>query len=815
MKQLPWFAFSLLLGPALLLWPNAAAAQERIDSQKLAEQLRTLDARVLATDAEKAQAARRMLNEDVRKRLQEVNRRETQAWRQVNSAADWEAFRKPRQEALLRSLGPMPPVPHDLHLQVTRRLQGEGYQIENLVFESRPGVRVTANLYLPDPPRKDMPAILIIHSHHNPKTQGELQDMGMTWARDGCAVLIMDQLGHGERRQHPFVNAQSYGKPYRSDRQDYHFRYNTAMQLHLTGQSLMGWMVWDLMRGVDLLAARPDVDCKRIILLGSVAGGGDPAAVTAALDKRIAAVAPFNFGGPQPESRFPLPADPDESFNFAGSGSWESTRNLRLSARDGFLPWFIVASAAPRALIYAHEFSWDQEHDPVWRRLQEIYKWYHHPERLDSAHGRGKVTGKPPESTHCNNIGPVHRKQIYPALQRWFNIPIPAAEYRKRRPSDELLCLTAEGKDRQQPLWKLTHDLGAQQAADARAALSKVPPAEQRKRLRQVWDQRLGGTLPVKLPGPLTYRETSQLGEVLVMDWALGPITVKRMVLNTERAIQVPLMLLKPAVRPGKRMPVVVAFAQAGHAGFLKNRSADLAKLLSRGVAVCLPDLRGTGETQPGEGRRPSSAASSVSATELMLGGTIRGGQCRDLVAVLDFLRRQADLDGDRIALWGDSFVPVNAPERDLVVPYLANDLPDMAEPMGSQVALLGALLDERIVAVRAEGGLAGNLSVLESPFCYVPHDAAIPGALAAGDVCDLVGALAPRPVYLGRLVNGRNQNVSGDVLRTTFAPTVDSYRRAGGAKSFQVTEQVRQGASPAHWLLEQLGKAQPRAKDH
>ena len=74
----------------------------------------------------------------------------------------------------------------------------------------------------------------------------------------------------------------------------------------------MGWMVWDLMRGVDLLLARPGIDKDRIILLGAVAGGGDPAAVTAALDPRVTAVVPFNFGGPQPE--YAVPDDPDAGF---------------------------------------------------------------------------------------------------------------------------------------------------------------------------------------------------------------------------------------------------------------------------------------------------------------------------------------------------------------------------------------------------------------------------------------------------------------------------------------------------------------------
>ena len=161
-----------------------------------------------------------------------------------------------------------------------------------------------------------MPGILLSHSHHNPKHEGELQDMGMTWARAGCYVLVPDHLGHGERRQHPFVTAADYGGPFQVGRQDYYFRYDTSLQLYLAGETLMGWMVHDLMTGVDQLQAQPRIDAKRIILLGSVAAGGDSAAVTAALDERIACVCPFNFGGPQPESSYPLPADAEISFNY-------------------------------------------------------------------------------------------------------------------------------------------------------------------------------------------------------------------------------------------------------------------------------------------------------------------------------------------------------------------------------------------------------------------------------------------------------------------------------------------------------------------
>src|SRR5262249_59176635 len=106
--------------------------------------------------------------------------------------------------------------------------------------------------------------------------------------------------------------------------------------------------------------------------------------------------------------------------------------------------------------------------------------------------------------------------------------------------------------------------------------------------------------------------------------------------------------------------PVVVAFAQEGKQAVLKNRSDVIAALLEGGAAVCLPDLRGCGETRPGDGRGRTSSATAISATELMLGRTMLGLRLRDLRSVLEHLRSRPDVDGKPVALWGDSVAPAN-----------------------------------------------------------------------------------------------------------------------------------------------------------
>ena len=411
-----WIARHAVLTVVSLL--SAVSYVRPADAGDVASTLRDLDVTVLSNE-ERHEAAG-MVSRDIERRRLLAIQRENMAWSKVKSRNDWERFRDQRLNALRESLGQFPPLPMDLNIETTGRIEGDGYRIENIVFESRPGLLVTANLYLPAKPTESMPAVLFSHSHHNPKTQGELQDMGMTWARHGWVVLVMDLLGHGERRQHPFVSSDQYPKPFRVGRQDYYFRYNVGLQLQLVGESLMGWMVWDLMRGVDLLCSREGVDEDRIVLIGSVAGGGDPAAVAAALDPRIAAVAPFNFGGPQPD--YPIPEDAENEFYYFGVAYWETTRCLRLGGRDGFAHWVIAAGVAPRGLIYSHEFAWDRARDPVWPRLERVFDFYDAGDRLAVAAGRGHLKGRPPESTHCNNVGVVHRRELYPHLARWFDM---------------------------------------------------------------------------------------------------------------------------------------------------------------------------------------------------------------------------------------------------------------------------------------------------------------------------------------------------------------------------------------------------------
>lgn len=697
-----------------------------------------------------------MIDRWVERETAEFNAKNRQDWSKITTKEAWEKYRDERIANLKRSLGEFP-KPGKVNVRVTATIPGDGFVIENVLYESRPGLWVAGNLYSPAKPSASMPGILIAHAHHNGKTDSELQDMGMTWARAGCVVLVIDQFGYKDRRTHPFNTAEDFGQPYKTGRQDYYFRYDTGVQLQLLGDSLMGWFATDLMRGVDLLLSKEGVDAKRIILLGGVAGGGDPAGVTAALDPRIACVVPFNFGGPQPETKYPLPDDVEQKFNYLMFTYWDSTRGLRQGASGEFPHWLIVASVAPRHLIHAHEFSWDRERDPVWKRYEKIWGFYGAGDKIGAATGKGTLRGKAPESSHCNHIGAFHRQMIHPLFDKWFGIK--ATEYSMPRKAAELACWTDKAREElaPKPLTTLMSDVGAARAEAARAKLAGKPASEQRAMLRADWAKLLGPIAPGK--AKVVSEKTEEIPGA----------TVERVVLETEPGILVPTVVVVPQKR-AKKAAVVVGLAHGGHAEFMKRRNVEIGKLLDAGVIVALPDVRGTGETRAGKSRGRDSADTNQSTHVQLFGETLLGQRLRDLRSTLGYLRGRGDVDGGRIALWGDSFAGANGAEVNFKVPHAADGWPGLSEPVGGLLALFGSLYEDDVKAAAVGGGLASYQSVLGHFAVLTPHGDAVPGALTAGDLSDVAASLAPRPLRLERMVDQRNQLVGADALRKAYA---------------------------------------------
>src|SRR5262249_6091311 len=114
-------------------------------------------------------------------------------------------------------------------------------------------------------------------------------------------------------------------------------------------------------------------------------------------------------------------------------------------------------------------------------------------------------------------------------------------------------------------------------------------------KLQTLWTPLLGLGHTLLLPDP----KATSLGKS-----RLTGMTVDRLRVETEPGVTVPALLLIPAGDGKPKVPVVVAVSQHGKEAFLRHRADDIARLLVGGVAVCLPDVRGTGETRPANDRR-------------------------------------------------------------------------------------------------------------------------------------------------------------------------------------------------------------------
>lgn len=717
----------------------------------------------------------RELGRHIAAQINAADQRDHEAWKLLGTRSEWEQFRDERIETLRHSLGVSPQPVVDLKPYVARTLEGDRFRIENLVFTSRPGVVVTANLYRPSTAGQKMPALVICHSHHDPKADEELQCMGTTWAQLGCSVLIMDLLGHGERRQHPFASVADYPGSFEVDRQDYYSRYTLGAQLQLIGASLMGWMRWDLTRGIDLLLTDPSVDRDRIVLIGGVADGGDVAAVAGALDPRVAGVVAFNFG------ERPV-------------GDWNPTGCIAHTVHGGFWPWVILAAIAPRKLVYGREFAWEPQHDPVWQRLEKVYELYGARDCLRSVHGTGCVTGHGPEDSHCNNIGFLHRRQLYPILQEWFGIPVPETECATRYAWHELESLRAPMGELHEvrPIHELAREASEMSVTAARAERETDEPRGRVARLQRDLARVLGSMIPPVAP---VIRSRAAMLE-----------REEHISIEVEDGVLLHLELLWPPGSSATQLPVVIGVAQEGNRRLKQGRRELIAGLRQGGAAVCVAELRGVGDGRHGELYRGRiSPSAEVASASLALGESLVSSRVRDLRSVIAYLSTREEVDQERMVLWGDSLAATNTESVQLVVPFNAYPSPELGEPLGGVAVLLGGLFEPHIRAIYIHGGLTGYASLLDEPFFYQPADSIIPGLLSVADLCDLVAALAPRPVLMEALVDGCNRRASRVQVEKIFRVARTAYQMAGEPEQLRIDVEPDAVNRTAAWLLAAL----------
>jgi hypothetical protein len=208
----------------------------------------------------------------------------------VKTEADLRTLQDELRRKALDLIGGLPEGKSPLNARVTGTIPMDGYRIDKLVFESLPGIHVTALVYVPEGPSGKKPAVLVACGHAPVgKAHPGYQEIAVRLVRRGYVVLCWDPVGQGERSQF-------------WDKGRGRSRYNLVCGEHavlgnfatIAGTSLVRYMVWDGMRAVDYLLARDDVDATRLAITGT-SGGGFQATWIGALDPRIAVVLPSCF----------------------------------------------------------------------------------------------------------------------------------------------------------------------------------------------------------------------------------------------------------------------------------------------------------------------------------------------------------------------------------------------------------------------------------------------------------------------------------------------------------------------------------------
>ena len=209
----------------------------------------------------------RMVQEFFVARENAVHQQRLKTLASLATKADAEAYVAEVRGKIRDCFGPYPEKT-PLNPRVTKVVQRDAYTIENVIFESRPGFLVSANLYIPKGRRFPLPGVVASCGHSdNGKAIEAYQSFCQGLARLGYVVLIFDPIGQGERMQ--YVDASL--KPMHGTgtaEHDY-----AGIQQVLVGERFWMWRAWDGIRALDYLMSRKEVDVRHLGITGNSGGG--------------------------------------------------------------------------------------------------------------------------------------------------------------------------------------------------------------------------------------------------------------------------------------------------------------------------------------------------------------------------------------------------------------------------------------------------------------------------------------------------------------------------------------------------------------
>lgn len=452
-----------------------------------------------------------------------------------------------------------------LNARKTGEIRSDGFRIEKILFESQPGLVVSALLYLPAGGAGPYPVVLMPCGHSESGKAG-YQAPAALFASNGVAVFCFDPIGQGERRQLPFDLSfdLSFGPPGKPPGAFNPTVEHTTLNVGpiLLGRNLATAMIWDGIRAIDYLETRPDLDAKRIACAGN-SGGGMMTSYLLALDERLVAGGIGCFMTTSARKNIsPGPGDAEQNIFAQYSYGMD-------------LPDYLTM-AAPRPVVI---LSGTRDYVPIagaweaFRDAKRLYARFGFPERVSLV-----------ETDAPHGFSLQLREGAVRWIRRWLcQDDRPVFETTLPRFSTEELNCTPDGQVLALPGARSVFDFDRAEAERLaplrRAAWAKLDDAGRRAVVREV------AALPT--PDRIAPAKVESRGKV-----RREGVTIEKLLLVPDRGLALPALRFIPDQRAGRTVLYVDARGKQTDAG----PAGPISALVAQGAEVLSVDVSGFGE---------------------------------------------------------------------------------------------------------------------------------------------------------------------------------------------------------------------------
>jgi cephalosporin-C deacetylase-like acetyl esterase len=522
-----------------------------------------------------------------------------------------------------------------LNPRITGTIHRDSYRIEKLIFESLPGIFVTANLYVPTTGKPPFPAILAPLGHTpNGKAAMRYQYTYQTLARKGYVVLTWDPFGQGERIQ--YLRAGTNYTRFHAISQE-HTQAGSPMVLF--GGTFALYLAWDGIRGLNYLLTRSEVDGDRIGCTGQ-SGGGTMTMFLGALEPRIHAAVAIegNFANVAGPFYDPPGSISDPETDIVGS------LPLRMDRGD------LLAAFAPKPLLVCYTKKDEgQTYGPV--NTEATLENYAELVRIYGIAGvKEKVALFQENLPHGMDY--FSRRATYAWFNRWFGkldagldeVPYDAAP-------DEALNATATGQVSSsfhgRSVVQLNTDRAKQLLPASYFGANAADPSRAREKVRAELSNLLA--LPSQKSALNARTLSTNLGRKL---------KIEEIQFESEPGVRILGWFVAP--QDGAQTHPCVLYISNGYADEAVTEPSPLDAILNQGYAACAIAVCGTGISTP---RPPKggpvfyhqaiSLGERFAWANLVLGKCVIGQRVWDILRALDYLASRTDVNASQIRMIG------------------------------------------------------------------------------------------------------------------------------------------------------------------